>query len=213
MLRTAIVLLAWPVASLAADLQVSVQDLGAHPLMDAVIYADPVGTAAPSPSSAAHAQVDQVNKEFVPLVTVVRAGTEVFFPNSDNIRHSIYSFSPTKPFATKLYSGRQAPPVTFDRPGVVSLGCNIHDAMAAWVVVVDTPYFAKTAATGIGVLKGLSAGDYHVSVWYPGSKGAAAVNDVHVSADSEAHLDITIDSSDSPLPALRARANPQKVLK
>jgi hypothetical protein len=103
--------------------------------------------------------------------------------------------------------------VTFDKPGVVSLGCNIHDAMAAWVVVVDTPYFSKTAATGVGILKGIPAGDYHVSVWYPGSKSAAAVNDVHVSAGSDARLDVTIDSSASPLPALRARANPQKVLK
>src|SRR6185437_11323358 len=130
-------LLAWPFASCAADLEVAVQDLGAKPLMDAVVYADPVGTVAPQARPGANPKVDQVNKEFVPLVTVVRVGTEVSFPNSDNIRHSIYSFSPAKSFATKLYSGRQAPPVMFDKPGVVTLGCDIHDGMTAWVVIVD----------------------------------------------------------------------------
>jgi plastocyanin len=207
------VLLACPVVSLAADLEVAVQDLGARPLADAVVYADPVGSAVAPVHADARARIDQVNKEFVPLVTVVRVGTEISFPNSDNIRHSIYSFSPAKPFATKLYSGRQAPPVTFDKPGVVSLGCNIHDAMAAWVVIVDTPYFAKTAASGVGVLKGLPAGDYQVIVWYPGAKGAASVSDVHVGAETDTHVDVKIDSSASPLPALQARANPQKVLK
>ena len=135
------------------------------------------------------------NKEFVPLVSIVRVGTEVSFPNIYNIRHSIYSFSAPKPFTTKLYSGKQAPPVLFDKPGVVVLGCNIHDQMAAWVVVVDTPYFAKTSAAGTAALKGLTPGDYRVSVWYPGPKVAPSVNDVHFGAEGDAHLDVKIDGS------------------
>lgn len=191
-----------------SDLKVTVHDLGANPLMDVVVYAEPTrGIAAPT-SSSDDASIDQVNREFVPLVSVVRTGTEVAFPNSDNMRHSIYSFSPAKTFTIKLYYGRQAPPVRFDKPGIVVLGCNIHDAMMAWVVVVDTPYFGKTAANGVSILKGLEPGDYHVNVWYPGPQKTPSVFDVHVEANHDAHLDVKIDGSASPLPALRARAAP-----
>jgi plastocyanin len=193
--------------SVAADVEVAVHDLNAQPLMDVVVFAEPVDAAtAPPVHATAHALIDQVDKEFVPLVTIVRVGTEVSFPNSDNIRHSIYSFSAAKPFTMKLYSGKQAPPVIFDKAGVVVLGCNIHDMMAAWVVVVDTPYFAKTSASGTAVLKGLAPGDYHVSVWYPGPTVAPSISDVHVGAEGDAHLEVKVDGSASSLPALRARA-------
>jgi hypothetical protein len=96
--------------------------------------------------------------------------------------------------------------VLFDKAGIVVLGCNIHDIMAAWVVVVDTPYFGKTAANGASVLKGLAPGDYRVSVWYPGPQKTPAVSEVHVEADHDARLEVKIDGSASPLPALRARA-------
>lgn len=196
----------YPALGAAADVEVAVHDLNAQPLIDAVVFAEPVATAAPPSRATGHALIDQVNKEFVPLVTVVRVGTEVSFPNHDNIRHSIYSFSPAKAFAMKLYSGKQAPPVTFDKPGVVVLGCDIHDAMAAWVVVVDTPYFAKTSASGRAALKGLAPGDYHVSVWYPSPTAAPSVSDLHIGAEGDAHLDVKVDGSASSLPALRARA-------
>ena len=202
----AALILTFPVLGAAADVEVAVRDLDAKPLMDAVVFAEPLGAAAPASHAAAHALIDQVNKEFVPLVSIVRVGTEVSFPNSDNIRHSIYSFSAPKPFTTKLYSGKQAPPVLFDKPGVVVLGCNIHDQMAAWVVVVDTPYFAKTSAAGTAALKGLTPGDYRVSVWYPSPAVAPSVSDVHIGAEGDAHLDVKIDGSASSLPALRARA-------
>lgn len=192
----------------AADLEVAVHDLSAQPLMDAVVYAEPVDAAASASShGTAHVSIDQVNKEFVPLVSVVRTNTEVTFPNSDNFRHSIYSFSQPKPFTTKLYSGKQAPPVLFDKPGLVVLGCNIHDTMAAWVVVVDTPYFGKTAASGLSVLKGLEPGNYRVSVWYPGRPFQPATSEVHVGSDGGAHVEVKVDSSGSPLPELRARAS------
>ena len=199
----------------ASDLTISVRDLSSSPLMDVAVYAEAVKGSTPAPSgdhpaSSDHATIDQVDREFTPLVSVVRTGTEVSFPNSDNMRHSIYSFSPAKTFNIKLYYGRQASPVVFDKPGIVVLGCNIHDNMMAWVVVVDTPYFAKTAADGVTVLKGLEPGDYHLSVWYPGSKKAPTVSDIHVEANHDAHLDVKIDGSASPLPALRARSAESK---
>jgi plastocyanin len=195
-------------AASAAELQVGVHDLSSQPLADAVVYAEPINGHIATSSDMAHASIDQINKEFVPLVTVVRTNTEVTFPNSDNFRHSIYSFSHPKPFTTKLYSGKQAPPVLFDKPGVVVLGCNIHDMMAAWLVVVDTPYFSKSTAGGTALLKGLEPGDYKVSVWYPGTPGQPVTRQAHVGAETNNHVEIAVDPTGSPLPELRARAAP-----
>lgn len=140
------------------------------PLADAVIYAVPHGgtTSLSAPRSA---EIDQRNKMFLPAVTVVQTGAAVAFPNSDNIRHQVYSFSPAKVFNIKLYSGRPSEPVVFDKPGVVVLGCNIHDRMLAWVVVVDTQWFSRTDAKGVAEISGLPAGDYELHFWHPGLQG------------------------------------------
>ena len=148
---------------------------------DAVVYAEPLSGAAP-PAANLRATIDQVNKEFVPRVSVVRAGTQVSFPNSDNIRHSIYSFSPAKTFTTKLYSGREAAPVLFDHSGLVVLGCNIHDKMVAWVLIVDSPWFAKSGADGIATLRELPPGEYRVTAAAP----AAALKPQSVTVRVEA---------------------------
>jgi plastocyanin len=149
----------------AAELPVQVLTLRGAPLPDAVVYAVPSIPVTHGPLAVA--DIDQVNKQFVPRVSVLRAGTAVRFPNSDNIRHSVYSFSPAKVFQLKLYAGRTAAPVVFDKPGVVVLGCNIHDEMLAWVLVIDTPYVARTDASGSARLTGLTAGDYTLRVWHP----------------------------------------------
>ncbi|MFN7183505.1 MAG: methylamine utilization protein [Thermomonas haemolytica] len=112
------------------------------------------------------AVIDQRNTQFVPRVSVITTGTRVIFPNSDNVRHQVYSFSPAKRFELPLYSGRAAPPVTFDTPGVVVLGCNIHDWMLAYVVVLDTPYSATTGSDGQARLDA-PAGTYTLRVWHP----------------------------------------------
>jgi hypothetical protein len=105
-------------------------------------------------------------------------------PNRDNIRHSIYSFSAAKTFTTKLYSGQKAPPVVFEKTGVVALGCNIHDLMVAWVVVVDSPWFTKSGTDGTGTLKDLPPGDYKVSTWYPAPAFEPVVRQVHVTDEA-----------------------------
>jgi plastocyanin len=157
-------------AAQGAELLVTVRDTAGRALSEAVVFAEPVGVLPPEPAAAPRAVIDQVNKEFVPLVSIVRTGTEVSFPNSDNIRHSIYSFSPAKRFNIALYSGRKAPPVVFDQSGLVVLGCNIHDTMVAWLVVVDTPYFGRTDSAGTVRLTQMPAGLYHLKAWYPVSK-------------------------------------------
>ncbi|WP_018227816.1 methylamine utilization protein [Methyloversatilis universalis] len=113
------------------------------------------------------ARIEQVRKSFMPQVSAVQVGTAIEFPNNDTVRHHVYSFSPAKVFELKLYSGRPEKPVVFDKPGLVVLGCNIHDQMVAYVSVVDTPWFAVTGSDGSAQIRDVPFGDYQVQVWHP----------------------------------------------
>lgn len=126
-----------------------------------------VSTQAKSPSEQSDAPVvvmDQVDKQFVPYVLLIQKGQQVAFPNSDNIRHHVYSFSEAKAFEIKLYSGDEVAPVTFDKDGVVVLGCNIHDSMIGYIYVHDGDEVWLTEASGrVSVPDNVSS----VDVWHP----------------------------------------------
>jgi plastocyanin len=191
-MAAALIALAAVGGACAGEVFVDVRGSDGKPLAEAVVYAEPIGATVPAVVIVPHATIDQVNKEFVPRVSIVRVGTTINFPNGDNIRHSIYSFSQPKTFTTKLYAGRDAPPVVFDNTGLVVLGCNIHDTMVAWIVIVDTPWFGKSDARGVGALKGLPPGEYKVSAWYPSPGFTPATAQVRVgegSARQEVRLD------------------------
>jgi plastocyanin len=147
-----------------------VTDDKGKPVEDAVVSLTSTSApaSAPAPPSAL---MDQVDKEFVPYVLPVYVGASVSFPNRDNIRHHVYSFSSAKKFELPLYIGTPAAPVVFPKPGVVALGCNIHDWMLAYIYVVPTPYFAKTVADGQAHLEGLAPGAWEARVWHPRMKG------------------------------------------
>lgn len=113
------------------------------------------------------ARIEQIKKSFMPQVSVVQVGTAIEFPNKDTVRHHVYSFSPAKVFELKLYSGRPEKPVVFDKPGLVVLGCNIHDQMVAYVSVVDTPWFAVSGSDGGAQIRDVPPGEYQVQVWHP----------------------------------------------
>lgn len=162
---------AGPRAARAGSLSVSVTDSDGNGVKDAVVFAVPVSHDGRRPSAVKTAAIDQIDKEYVPYVTAVRAGTEINFPNRDQIRHHVYSFSPAKTFEIPLYKGTPPSPILFDKPGVVVLGCNIHDWMKAYVFVTDTPYFAVTDKNGKATVAGVPARDYRVEVWHPRLKG------------------------------------------
>jgi plastocyanin len=152
-------------AAQAGELQARVQDSSGKALADTIVVAYPVDGRV-QPARPGTEVEDQIDKEFVPYVQAVRVGSYVTFPNKDNIRHHVYSFSPAKKFALPLYSGTPAKPVLFDKVGVVKLGCNIHDWMIGYLYVTDAPYFGKTTAQGEVALQ-LPAGAYRVHVWHP----------------------------------------------
>ena len=164
----------------AGELRVAVKDRKGKAVADAVILAVPA-----DPRNALHAHppvnaVDQVDKQFVPYVKAIFVGSTVRFPNSDNIRHQVYSFSPAKKFELPLYAGTNAPPVTFDKPGVVVLGCNIHDWMIGYVYVSETPFYAITGALGTATLSDMPPGEYTVRIWHPSMDRAEETTSRHV---------------------------------
>jgi len=148
----------------AVPLVVTVTDEQGTPLADAVVAVQVKGTPAQAPAGTS-AELGQKNRRFTPTVLAVQTGTAVNFPNFDTVRHHVYSFSPTKTFELKLYAGTPAAPVVFDKPGTAVLGCNIHDTMAAYVRVVDTPFFARTDSAGRAQLE-LPAGDHQLQAWH-----------------------------------------------
>ncbi|MDQ7057863.1 MAG: methylamine utilization protein [Ghiorsea sp.] len=111
--------------------------------------------------------MDQVGKTFVPHVLPITVGTSVSFPNSDDIRHHLYSFDKPKPFELPLYEGTPTSPILFDKTGVVRLGCNIHDWMRGYIYILDTPLFAMSNADGQLTMQNIPAGDYYMEAWHP----------------------------------------------
>ncbi|MCY7388272.1 MAG: methylamine utilization protein [Burkholderiales bacterium] len=156
----------------AAQISAQIRDPAGQPVADAVIYAVMTSGVVPARPKR-EISVEQIDKEFVPLVSVIQSGTMVSFPNRDKVRHHVYSFSPAKTFEIKLYSGVPGKPIMFDKPGEVVLGCNIHDSMIAYMLVVDTPFFAKSDKRGTALLENLPTGDYELHMWYPGAAASA----------------------------------------
>ena len=149
----------------AADVQVQVQDASGRSVADAVVFLES-DQARRQVRPVAGLEMAQNHKQFVPQVLIVPVGSEVRFPNHDTVRHHVYSFSPAKKFELKLYAGTPAQPVRFEQSGVVVLGCNIHDQMVGWVLVLDTPYYAQTSASGQAALSTVPAGRYRLRTWH-----------------------------------------------
>lgn len=173
----------------AATVQVRAVGAAGQPLTDAVLLLEPQGGRAPV-KPATGVEIAQKGRQFVPAVTVVPVGTKVQFPNQDTVRHHVYSFSAAKKFELKLYVGRPENPVEFDHAGVVVLGCNIHDTMVGWVIVSDTPWYAKTPAGGRARLDDVPPGNYVLRAWHPDLPAGSAGVEQAVTVGTAA-LDLT----------------------
>lgn len=165
-LLAALLMAGMTVAS-AATFTALVVDPQGKPLADAVVT---LKGAASAPAAVMKADMDQRDQEFSPRVLAVHTGTQVKFPNSDNIRHQVYSFSPAKRFELRLYEGTPSEPLLFDKPGVVVLGCNIHDWMVGYIYVTDEPVFGVTDSNGALTLENLTPGHYEATLWHPRSE-------------------------------------------
>jgi len=159
----AIWLLTFSLQTFANRLNITVIDENNKPIENAVVYINE----SLAESIEKVVVIDQVDKEFIPYVTAIRRGSAINFPNNDEIRHQVYSFSNSKNFELPLYKGNEFRPVIFEKSGEVPLACNIHDWMKAYIYVVDTDKFDLTNNEGKGELVNLKAGQYEVLVWHP----------------------------------------------
>lgn len=158
-------LIAWPAS--AADLSGTASAEG-KPTENAVVWLD-------SPKALPAVQdgkvtIDQRNLTFDPTVLVVRVGTTVDFPNNDKVFHNVFSFRDGKKFDLGMYPKGVSKRIVFDRPGLARLFCNIHPNMAAYVMAVDTPYFALSNERGSFTIAGVPAGTYTYHAWRPGGQ-------------------------------------------
>jgi plastocyanin len=151
----------------AAPLAVRVVDAFGRPVRDAVVTLYPAGNAARPARPGGHFVVSQKNIQFHPFLTVVPVGADVSFPNFDPTKHHVYSFSPAKRFELKLFAKDQSRTVHFDKPGVVALGCNIHDQMSAFIVVTDSAWTARTNTQGVAAFADAPNAPGRVTVWHP----------------------------------------------
>ncbi len=152
----------------AGDLTVSVRDAAGRPVRDAVVTVHPAAGVPRGPIRFAWPlRMTQKDIQFDPYVLVVPVGGTVAFPNLDRVRHQVYSFSRGNRFELELYGRDETRTHTFAAAGIAALGCNIHDQMLAYIKVVDTPFAAKTGATGDVALAAIPAGGATLRVWHP----------------------------------------------
>lgn len=155
-----------PLPALAATITGRVVGTDGQGIAYAVVFIQALPAGMPPPTPPPYAVMDQVHKTFVPAVLPVVVGSEVHFPNNDQIHHHVYSFSRTKSFELPLYKGEEASPVLFDKAGVVKIGCNIHDWMTAVILVVPTPFYAVTNETGAFTISGVPSGTLPLVAWH-----------------------------------------------
>lgn len=182
------------VAAKAGDLAVSVKDADGDPLEHAVVQLTPQFELSAPTAKMASTEMRQQNTLFDPFVLPIRVGTSVSFPNLDEARHHVYSFSRAKPFELRLYGKDESNSITFDNTGVVALGCNIHDNMLAYIFVTEAPIYLTTGPDGTAVFNGLENGSYDVSIWHPGQRNRDNSETWSVDiSDGRITRDVTVD--------------------
>jgi plastocyanin len=159
-----------------AEVKIQVLDVEGNPVSNAVISLTNIKELKPelnvlsSESETEQVAVmDQVDSQFSPQVLIVKSGQSVVFPNSDQVRHHVYSFSKPNDFEIRLYSGNQAEPLKFENSGIVVLGCNIHDQMVGYLYVQNDEVAGISDQNGYVVFdEELSASvqDQTVNVWH-----------------------------------------------
>ncbi|WP_244959611.1 methylamine utilization protein [Marinomonas primoryensis] len=170
-----------------ADMTLTIMDQDNKPVSDAVILLSKESVSTPD----AVAIMDQIDESFVPRVLAIQKGQYVNFPNSDDIRHHVYSFSKPKAFEIKLYKGSEIPPIAFDKPGLVVLGCNIHDDMIGYIIVADNSYVIKTDKDGKASLP-VKQGDI-VTLWSERFiEGVNTTKEINITNDTEQTLSLEL---------------------
>lgn len=189
-------------AAISAELDITVSDQHGQPLTNAVIELI-AAEAKEQPAVATLSSIAQQGLTFVPFVSAVPAGSRIEFPNRDKTRHHIYSFSDAKTFEIELYVGKPKQPVLFDKPGVVVLGCNIHDYMQAYIYIGQSPLLQITDENGRARFSTLSNQAYQVKLWHPWQLKRFDSTSVAITGDQSLALSLDVEAKVLPAPPKR----------
>jgi plastocyanin len=194
-----------PTSAAAADISVAVFDRDGHGIADVAVTVTAADSGVVPSGGTKAAVMDQRNLAFMPRVLVVAVGTSVEFPNNDTVSHQVYSFSAAKRFQLPLYKGQAHSPITFDRPGLVVLGCNIHDVMVGYIYVTDALYFGKTGPDGGFDVKNARDGEYRIGIWSPyiADPATALSRTIRISGNEPATIRVQLSQK------LRAQPEPK----
>lgn len=175
----------------AGNIAVTASDRNKDALANVIVSATPLDRPVP-PRTPATALVAQDDRDFVPPVTVIRAGTKVSFPNRDPHDHHLKSTGATE-FESKIHTKGTPEPLVFEKPGSTIVFCYLHDWMKAYIYVVDTPYFAKTAGAGVAVIENMPEGKYRVASWHPDARTQLSTQDVQITANGTTEIKLAFD--------------------
>lgn len=179
------------------SVRVEIKEPAGAPVEDAVASLTPIDAAPAITPPAEPVIIVQNDEDFQPYVTAIVVGTRVNFPNQDKVAHHVFSQAKAKSFEIPRYRGEPKETILFDQPGIVPLGCNIHDWMLAYVVVLATPHFAKSPASGAVTLTGLPNGRYRLDVWHPRVREMAT-------------REVTVSSTDAAMQVISVTLRPDK---
>ena len=197
-----ILLAALPILVQAEPLQVRITDVEGKPVGSVVVYLQNHATAA-LPQEQHHHEIEQQDKMFAPYVSVVRKQEAVVFTNHDDITHHVYSFNGPARFDFRLKPGESDSVIDFSEAGVIAMGCNIHDWMSGYVMVVDTPFYAVTNAEGLALFADVPASEYHLVAWHP-QMARDEVADRHVVIPAENPINLQLTQPMAPIPSQKS---------
>ncbi len=197
-----ILLAALPVLGQAEPLQVRIVDVEGMPVSNVVVYLQNHATAAIPQASRKH-EIEQTDKKFAPYVSVVRQQEAVVFTNHDDITHHVYSFNGPARFDFRLQPDASDSVAEFAEPGVIAMGCNIHDWMSGYVMVVDTPFYAVTNEQGLAIFADVPASDYHLVAWHP-QMAKDEVADRHVVVPAPSDINLQLTQPMAPIPSQKS---------
>lgn len=190
--------------SSAEQLQISVQAPDGSAVEDLVVYAEPLQSGLVSDRETPPLQINQKNKTFAPYVSVIQRNSAVNFVNQDDITHHIYSVSGNNRFSFKIAAGETGQIIAGagNSAGAeaVAMGCNIHDWMSGYLLVLDTPYYAKTDSQGRVALDIEQPGDYRVNVWHPQIQTPDHRMKMDVSLAGEVAFNMQLNQPLAPIP-------------
>ncbi|MBU2970558.1 hypothetical protein KO527_14480 [Pseudoalteromonas sp. C2R02] len=152
---------------LANHITVTVLDPTLAKIEGVVVYLSPLDKSSINSLTTQTLIISQNNKKFTPYIAVLQKGQKIKFKNQDDVTHHIYSVSGKNRFDFKVKAGEHNNNIDISAVGEVAMGCNIHDWMSGYVLVVDTPYFNKTTSTGISNFENIPSGNYKLTIWHP----------------------------------------------